>query len=197
MYRPASGVLFSQGDRGVGIYILLTGSLAIDMGGQKVSDMDASIGDDGGHPFFGVAGLLEGQPRPFGTSALTPSSVLFLSTANFLELLAAAPSFYGQLSEYAAMRVKSFELSSGSEPTTGLHGGQANNEAVEAPGCGVSDGPSADAAAEASASMMARLEAGTFVQAHTRSMIQRRSWSSREELQKLRDEEDAKRAAGV
>jgi len=155
------------------LFILLNGSVSVTKCGKNVANLDASIGESlSGHPFFGVAGLLEPDARrPYDVTSRTPSSALVLTMQGFKRFLKSVPDFKERLQEFSDMRRRAWELECGLD----LDVGQSIPGAESSP--------------------VNRLEAALLVQAGIRSMLARRKWTSKKELQDLHSVEEAEAAS--
>jgi len=172
-FQPGQAV-FTEGGHCDKLFILLNGSVGITKRGQAIANLDATVGESlGGHPFFGTAGLLEADARrPYDVGSRTPSNVLVLSLGGFKRFLKQVPDFKERLTDFADMRRKAWELECGLSLEVGFGGPD-----------------------EAETSPINRLEAALVVQASMRSMLARRQWSSRKDLQDIKGIEKAEAAA--
>ena len=100
----------------------------------------------------------------------TPSSALVLTLQGFKRFLKSVPDFKERLQEFSDMRRRAWELECGLD----LDVGQSISDAESSP--------------------VNRLEAALLVQAGMRSMLARRKWTSKKELQDLHNVEEAEAA---
>lgn len=77
---------------------------------RAVALLDASVGDFGGHPFFGATSLITKTPRPWDVISLTPSNMLVLSAKQFDGFLKRVPDFKQRLTDFTAARARQWEL---------------------------------------------------------------------------------------
>src|SRR5205085_12108082 len=93
--------IVAHGAEADGIYILLSGHLAVRIDGAGVGEL--SEGD-----IFGEMGLLEGGPREAEVVVVSADAeVLFMSTRSFRDLLRTVPAFAWGIRETAAGRRES------------------------------------------------------------------------------------------
>ena len=77
-------LVFSEGDEGSAMYIVLKGEVLIYQGDKPLASMQPGT-------FFGEMSLIESRPRTAGARALVPSLLLEISEAQFQEYFATQP----------------------------------------------------------------------------------------------------------
>jgi len=95
---PAGQVLAQAGDPGVGMFVVLDGSVVVERG-----DLHIEMGRDG---FFGELALLAGGPRSATIVAETPMVVLVLDRRDFTNLLWSSPTVTMKILRSVAERLQ-------------------------------------------------------------------------------------------
>jgi CRP-like cAMP-binding protein len=93
-------VIAREGERGVGLFLILEGRCAVTIGGRTKARLSA--GD-----FFGEVALLDGGPRTATVTALTPVRLLGITGWVFRGLLMEHPSIALKTLEAVAGRLRS------------------------------------------------------------------------------------------
>lgn len=77
-------IVFSEGDLGKSLYIVLKGEILIHLNGKNLTTMMSGT-------FFGEMALIESVPRTAGAKALIPSTLLEINDSQFQEYFANQP----------------------------------------------------------------------------------------------------------
>lgn len=83
-------LIFSQGDRGDGLYIVADGHVRISRENASGDEVIITLHEAG--EYFGELALFDDEPRSASATAEEPTSVLFLSRSIFREFLEAHPA---------------------------------------------------------------------------------------------------------
>jgi CRP/FNR family transcriptional regulator, cyclic AMP receptor protein len=86
---PARSTVFLEGGVGDGVYGVLTGSVLVTVGSARGDDLILSVLPPG--RLFGELAVLDGGGRTASTVTRVPSSLLFISRAVFLRVIATHP----------------------------------------------------------------------------------------------------------
>ena len=109
--------IFEEGDRPESLYILLNGSVEVTKRDKTLDVLDGSIGDSGGHPYFGADALLDGATRrPWNAATRTPCNLMACPIKRFKQFLRTVPAFREKLNEFTATRIRQWELDTGTPP---------------------------------------------------------------------------------
>jgi len=95
----AGAVIAREGERGIGLFLILEGTCTVSIGGRKKS----TLGPD---QFFGEIALLDGGPRTATVAADTDVRLLGLTEWMFRGLLAEHPSIALKTLESVAGRLR-------------------------------------------------------------------------------------------
>lgn len=96
--------LFRQGDDSDGCYAILSGVLKVSIVGPH--DEEALLAILGEGEVIGEMGLINNEPRSAAAVALTPCSLAFLATRDFLQFADAHPSVYRHMLEIVSVRLR-------------------------------------------------------------------------------------------
>ena len=99
---PAGKVLIRQGDAGGDMMVLVSGQVAIDRDGTRVTTL-------GPGDFFGEISLIDGRPRTATVTTDTPSRLLVVSHREFHALMDQIPEVAAQILQALADRVRKLE----------------------------------------------------------------------------------------
>ena len=99
---PAGHVLMREGDTGREFFVLVTGTVGIDLGGTRIRTLEP--GD-----FFGEIALLAEGPRTATATADTAATVLVLGHREFHSLMDRFPAIRTCVLEALAKRIRSLE----------------------------------------------------------------------------------------
>jgi CRP/FNR family cyclic AMP-dependent transcriptional regulator len=99
---PAGKVLIRQGDAGGDLMVLVSGQVAIERDGTRVTTL-------GPGDFFGEISLIDGRPRTATVTTETPSRVLVVSHREFHALMDQIPEVAAQILQALADRVRKLE----------------------------------------------------------------------------------------
>ena len=93
--------------------------------GDVVANLDGSLGDFGGHPFFGAAGILNAHSlRPWDAWTRSPCSLLVLGMRQFNAFQHNVPDFKQRLFDFSEARRRQWELETGRElPSVAINEG--------------------------------------------------------------------------
>lgn len=93
--------------------------------GDVVANLDGSLGDFGGHPFFGAAGILNTHSlRPWDAWTRTPCNLLVLGMRQFNAFQQGVPDFKQRLFDFSEARRRQWELETGRElPSVAINEG--------------------------------------------------------------------------
>ncbi len=80
----AGAPIVRQGEKGIGLYIILDGDVTVERGGKKVATLTAG-------QFFGEMALIDEQPRTANVRAATAVRCLLLSRWEFWSVFADKP----------------------------------------------------------------------------------------------------------
>jgi CRP-like cAMP-binding protein len=83
-------LIFSQGDRGDGLYVVTDGHVRITRENSEGNEVIITLHEPG--EFFGELALFDDEPRSASAAAEEPTSVLFLSRPQFREFLEQHPA---------------------------------------------------------------------------------------------------------
>ena len=101
---PAGGILFRRGDAGDGCYWLETGTLKITVASSSGEERILALLGPGS--IVGELAALDGLPRSATVVAMQPSKLLFLSRAEFQEMLQNTPALYQFLVSVLVQRLR-------------------------------------------------------------------------------------------
>ncbi|KAL1530558.1 hypothetical protein AB1Y20_001459 [Prymnesium parvum] len=114
--------IFEQGDPGDGLFILLTGRVAVIKNGLK---LDTLIADPNlPRPFFGEMALLNGSVRTASVVTAAPARILVMHQAHFSRFNSLVPDFVERLSRIKKLREKHTEIVSAPQMTADLRKSQ-------------------------------------------------------------------------
>jgi CRP/FNR family cyclic AMP-dependent transcriptional regulator len=82
---PANHVIARQGEIGTGFFLIVSGSVRVNRGGEEVAVL-------GPGDFFGELSVLDGQPRVAQVVAIEPTRCLALASWDFEQALLESPS---------------------------------------------------------------------------------------------------------
>jgi CRP-like cAMP-binding protein len=99
---PAGKVLMRQGESGMDLMVIVSGSVAIDRDGQRLSTL--GTGD-----FFGEIAVLDGGPRTATATAAEPSSLLVITHRDFHSMLDEFPEVAAKVLNALAHRIRRLE----------------------------------------------------------------------------------------
>jgi CRP/FNR family transcriptional regulator, cyclic AMP receptor protein len=99
---PAGKVLIRQGDAGGDLMVLVSGQVAIERDGTRVTTL-------GPGDFFGEISLIDGRPRTATVTTETPSTLLVVSHREFHALMDQIPEVAAQILQALADRVRKLE----------------------------------------------------------------------------------------
>ncbi len=102
----ADTVLIREGDRGTEFFVVVDGVLAISRKGRR----RATVGPG---DYVGEMALLSNTPRNATVKALTPSQLLVIEDAAFLDLLERAPYLWHKIAAGLADRIHDDEIFAG------------------------------------------------------------------------------------
>jgi CRP/FNR family transcriptional regulator, cyclic AMP receptor protein len=97
--HKAGAVIAREGERGIGLFLILDGTCAVSIGGRQKGRL-------GPGQFFGEIALLDGGPRTATVAALTDVRLLGLTEWMFRGLLAEHPSIALKTLESVAGRLR-------------------------------------------------------------------------------------------
>ena len=97
----AGDAILTRGGDDPGLYVLLSGSAAVEAGGRTVA---IRAGD-----FVGEMSLLSGRPRTATVTATEPVEALVVSTLSFRPFLIANPSVAVRILEVVAERLRTLQ----------------------------------------------------------------------------------------
>jgi len=100
----AGEVLFSQGDRSDGCYIVLDGVLSIYAQSPEGEETLLALLASG--DVIGEMGLIDGMPRSATATALKPCALAFLGTGNFNRFAEDYPAVYRQMLGIVSTRLR-------------------------------------------------------------------------------------------
>ncbi|MFZ0831038.1 MAG: cyclic nucleotide-binding domain-containing protein [Thermoplasmata archaeon] len=98
----AGETIVRQGEKGLGLYVLLNGTADIRRSGQKVSSLTRG-------QFFGEAALLVDEPRTADVFAITEVNCFVLNRWDFWGAVGIDPEANRTLYEETVQRLKSFQ----------------------------------------------------------------------------------------
>jgi CRP-like cAMP-binding protein len=98
--HPAGAVIAREGQRGIGLFLILEGECSVSIGGRERARL-------GPGQFFGEIALLDGGPRTATVTAVTDVRLLGLTEWVFRGLLAEHPSIALKTLEAVAGRLRS------------------------------------------------------------------------------------------
>lgn len=98
--HPEGTVIAREGERGIGLFLILKGSAKVTIGGKTKAKLGA--GD-----FFGEVALLDGGPRTATVTAITPLTLLGITGWVFRGLLQEHPTIAIKTLESVAGRLRS------------------------------------------------------------------------------------------
>jgi CRP-like cAMP-binding protein len=101
--HKAGTVIAREGERGIGLFLILDGECAVSIGGKEKAQL-------GPGSFFGEIALLDGGPRTATVTALTDVRLLGLTEWVFRGLLAEHPSIALKTLESIAGRLRAVAL---------------------------------------------------------------------------------------
>ena len=98
----AGETIVRQGEKGIGLYVVLSGSADVRRSGQKVSSLTAG-------QFFGEAALLVDEPRTADVFATTEVQCFVLNRWDFWGAVGVDPEVNRALYEETVQRLRSFQ----------------------------------------------------------------------------------------
>ncbi len=100
----AGALLFRQGDRSDGCYIVVDGVLSIFA--QSPQGEESLLALLGAGDVIGEMGLIDGMPRSASAAALKPSSLAFLDSRSFNRFAEESPAVYRQMLSIISTRLR-------------------------------------------------------------------------------------------
>lgn len=98
--HPANTVIAKEGQRGIGLFLILEGQAKVTIGGKTKAKL-------GPGEFFGEVALLDGGPRTATVTSMTPVKLLGITGWVFRGLLQEHPSIALKTLESVAGRLRS------------------------------------------------------------------------------------------
>jgi CRP-like cAMP-binding protein len=99
---PAERCLMAQGDRGLEMFVLVSGSVRVERDGNRLNTL-------GPGDFFGEIALLDGGPRTATVTAEEPSRLLVLTHREFHSLMEEFPAVAAEVLNSLAHRIRRLE----------------------------------------------------------------------------------------
>lgn len=100
----AGEVICREGDRGVGLHVVVEGKTKVQVGGRTVRRL-------GTGSFFGEIALLDGGPRSATVIAETPVKTMSIAAWNFRSILKSHPNLAVRMLEEVCKRLRSSNAS--------------------------------------------------------------------------------------
>jgi CRP-like cAMP-binding protein len=99
---PAGRCLMAQGDRGVEMFVIVSGQVRVERDGTRINTL-------GPGEFFGEIALLDGGPRTATVTADEPTRLLVLTHREFHSLMEEFPHVAAEVLNALAHRIRRLE----------------------------------------------------------------------------------------